>query len=145
MRKEKDFEFLDHTADLKFIAFGKTSDELFQNSAKAIFYAMLENQLKNVSSKVEKRIELKAENIENLLHDFLSELLFLFETSGLLFNEFTVTILKNSEYVLKATVSGEKFNPEKHEITTEIKAVTYHDFFVEQTKEGWKAQVLCDI
>ncbi|MEM2918652.1 MAG: archease [Candidatus Altiarchaeota archaeon] len=138
------FEFLEHTADLKFIAYGKTLDELFQNSAMAIFYAMLEN-IDLVSIKIKKEIELKSESIEILLHDFLSELLFIFETSSLILKKFEVKISQNGEYYLKASVFGEKFDRKKHRVSTEVKAITYHDLFVKKTEKGWMAQVVCDI
>jgi len=143
---ERRFRFLDHTADLKFIAFGKTLNELFVNCAIGMFSAILENSLSEISPKISKKIELNAENIETLLHDFLSELLFYFETYELIPSKFDINITKgNEEYLLNSKVYGEKFNSKKHKIVTEIKAITYHDFYVKETKDGWEAQILCDI
>jgi SHS2 domain-containing protein len=145
--KSKDFEFLEHTADLKFLARGKTLEECFQNSAKAMFSGMLNLDL--ISPNIEKRMKIESPDLETLLHDFLSELLFFFETSQLVFKNFNMKIKKKHEkYFLEALVKGEKFNPRKHgEIHTEIKAVTYHDLFVKknEAKGEWSAEVLCDI
>lgn len=141
----KHFEFLEHTADLKFISYGKTLDELFQNSAIAIFYAMLENEIGKISTKLKNEIELEGDSIETLLHDFLSELLFIFETSSIILKKFEVRISQNEKYYLKASAFGEKFDRKKHKISTEIKAITYHDFFVKKTNKGWMAQIVCDI
>jgi len=143
MKHPRDFEFLEHIADLRFIAYGKSLDDCFQNSAKAMFSAI--SDLKSIEEKDLKKIALEAENLEILLHDFLSELLFLFETKGLLFKEFNVSIDRNKRYRLKAGLKGEKFNPKKHEIKTEIKAVTYHEMLIEKRNKGWVAEVLCDI
>jgi len=143
MKHSRDFEFLEHVADLRFMAYGKSLNDCFQNSAKAMFSAI--SDLKSIDEKDMKRIALKAEDLEVLLHDFLSELLFLFETRGLLFKKFHVSIDRNKGYRLKAELYGEKFNPKKHEIKTEIKAVTYHEMLIERRNKEWVAEVLCDI
>ncbi|HDH40809.1 MAG TPA: archease [Candidatus Altiarchaeales archaeon] len=143
MKHSRDFEFLEHVADLRFMAYGKSLNDCFQNSAKAMFSAI--SDLKSIDEKDLKRIALKAEDLEVLLHDFLSELLFLFETRGLLFKKFHVSIDRNKGYRLKAELYGEKFNPKKHEIKTEIKAVTYHEMLIERRNKEWVAEVLCDI
>jgi len=143
MKHSRDFEFLEHVADLRFMAYGKSLNDCFQNSAKAMFSAI--SDLKSIDEKDLKRIALEAEDLEVLLHDFLSELLFLFETRGLLFKKFHVSIDRNKGYRLKAELYGEKFNPKKHEIKTEIKAVTYHEMLIERRNKEWVAEVLCDI
>ncbi len=143
MKHSGDFEFLEHTADLKFIAYGKTLADCFQNSAKAMFSAIVDP--KSIEERYTKGIKLEAETLEILLHDFLSELLFLSETRELFFKEFHVSIDRNKKYRLRAELAGEKFNPGKHEIKTEIKAVTYHEMLIEERDRGWIAQVLCDI
>ena len=143
MKHSRDFEFLEHVADLRFMAYGKSLNDCFQNSAKAMFSAI--SDLKSIDEKDLKRIALEAEDLEVLLYDFLSELLFLFETRGLLFKKFHVSIDRNKGYRLKAELYGEKFNPKKHEIKTEIKAVTYHEMLIERRNKEWVAEVLCDI
>ena len=143
MKHSRDFEFLEHVADLRFMAYGKSLNDCFQNSAKAMFSAI--SDMKSIDEKDMKRIALKAEDLEVLLHDFLSELLFLFETEGLLFKKFHVSIDRNKEYRLRAELYGEKFDPKKHEIKTEIKAITYHEMLIERRNKEWVAEVLCDI
>jgi len=137
MRK---FEFLEHTADLKFRARGKTLEECFENSARALWSAIIKPD--TITPGEQKEIRLEADSLEILLHDFLSEFLFLFETQGMVFNEFRVKIQGN---VLTASAGGEKLDPERHRIETEIKAVTYHEMLIEEDEEGWSATVLCDI
>jgi SHS2 domain-containing protein len=143
MRHPGDFEFLEHTADLKFIAYGSTLDECFRNSARAMFSSIVDPE--SVGGNHLEEIELKAETLEILLHDFLSELLFLFETRELLFREFRVSVDRNGGYRLKAELKGDRYDPKKHDIEMEIKAVTYHELFVEKRDDEWTAQVLCDI
>lgn len=139
----KDFEFLEHTADLKFRSYGKTLDACFENAAKAMFSSILD--LSSVIVKIERRIEINSSSLETLLHDFLSEILFLFETEDLVFREFHVSIKKNREYQISAKLKGEKFNPKRQGIMTDIKAVTYHEMRIEKKDSEWVADVLCDI
>lgn len=141
--QSKDFEFLEHTADLKFRSYGETLDICFMNAAKALFSSILD--LDSVAVKSEREVELESDSLETLLHDFLSEILFLFETGGLVFKEFIVSIEDGEGYKLSAKLRGERFNPRKHAVTTEIKAVTYHGMRVEKRGGEWIAEVLCDI
>ena len=139
----RDFEFLEHTADLKFRSYGKTLEVCFTNAAKALFSSILD--LDSVAVESERGIELESDSLETLLHDFLSEILFLFETEDLVFKEFIVSIREGEGYTLSAKLRGERFNPRNHAVTTEVKAVTYHELRVEKKDDGWIAEVLCDI
>jgi len=134
------FEFLEHTADLRFRAWGGSLDECFENSARAMWSAVIRQD--TVSAETENKIDLEADSVEVLLHDFLSELLFLFETEGLVFKDFDVSIQDKG---LSAVAKGEKFDPKKHKIETEIKAVTYHEMLIKEERGEWSATVLCDI
>ena len=145
MEMNKKFEFLDNVADLEFVSYGKTLDECFENSAAAFFSAILNPD--SVEIKEKRKIKLYAVGLENLLHDFLNELLLLFEVGFLVFKEFKVKIKKSSgeKYELTAEVSGEELNLKKHAIEAEIKAITYHNMSVEKKNDLWSARVLCDI
>jgi len=141
--KEK-FKYLDHTADLEFISYGKTLNEVFANSALAFFTATLNPG--SVEIKESREIKLSAPDLETLMHDWLNELLFLFEVEFLVFREFKVEIEKlNENYELYAECSGEELDLKRHAIDAEIKAVTYHNLSVEERNGLWEARVLCDI
>jgi len=141
--KEK-FKYLDHTADLEFISYGKTLNEVFANSAEAFFTAVL--ALNSVEIRKSKKIKLSAQDLETLMHDWLNELLFLFEVEFLVFREFKVEIEKlNENYELYAECSGEELDLKRHTIDAEIKAVTYHNLSVEERNGLWEARVLCDV
>ena len=99
----------------------------------------MKEELKN---KEKKSIKLKADNIENLLYDFLSEILFLKDKDSFLFKTSNVKIEK---YSLKAELSGEEIDRNKHELRNDIKAITLHMFKVEKTKDGYKAIVVVDV
>lgn len=139
----RDFEFLEHTADLRFRSYGKTLAVCFMNAAKALFSSILD--FDSVVTERGREIVIKSDSLETLLHDFLSEILFLFETEDLVFKEFIVSIEEGEGYTLSAELRGERFNPKKHAVTTEVKAVTYHELRVEKKDNEWIAEVLCDI
>ncbi len=139
----EDYRFLEHTADLKFQAYGSSLSECFINSARALFTSIVD--LDAVGDGIEVEIEFDNKELSILLHDFLSELLYLFETEYILFSRFRVTLVEDDEYRLDAKAFGERLNREKHVLKAEIKAVTFHELYVRKEKDGWVAQVLCDI
>jgi SHS2 domain-containing protein len=140
------FEYLEHTADLKFRAFGESKEKLLENSAKALCNAIID--LKQIEKKSKEIIEVKAENFEELLFQFLKELLFQIDSKELIFSEFKVIELKEKnkekKFQLKVSCSGEKIDLDKHELKTEIKAITKHGFKVEKKKK-WITEVLVDV
>ena len=131
-------------ADIAIEAYGKDLDELFENTAFAIFEETAD--LKNVKDKEKKTIKINADNVEDLLYDFLSEILFLKDRDSFLFKKSNVKINeKNEKYYLNAELSGEPIDREKHELRNDIKAITLHMFKIEKTKDGYKAVVVVDV
>src|SRR3989344_86095 len=138
------YEFIDHTADVAFKSKGKTLEELFESCALATEQTMVKN-LKKIKHKVKKIIKLKAKNPEELLFNFLQELIFLKDAKLLLFSKFKIKIKQNKEFLLIAESYGEKLNPKKHELLVDVKAVTYHSYKVEKIKNYWKAFIIIDV
>ena len=137
----KKYEIIEHTADIGIKAFGENLEESFENAAKAMFDLITDNsKIENVGQYI---INLKAPDFEQLLVDWLSELLFLNSAKNLVFGIFNIEIDKK-HCSLKANIFGEKFNLSKHNIGTEIKAVTYHMLQV-TNKYPFIVQVLFDI
>ncbi len=141
----KNYEYLEHTADIKFIAYGKNLEEVFENAALAMFNVIIDTE--KVSEKTAEEIILKSPDLESLLVDWLSELLYLFEVNEIVFKKFRVEEIREEEgeYSITSRASGEKYYPESHPFETEIKAVTYNQLEVEKIDDGWKAQVVVDI
>ena len=136
------FKYLEDVAiaDIAFEAYGKTLNEVFENSAYA-FFDMTCNP-KTIKQKIKKVVNIKAENEQDLLYNFLSELIFLKDSKQLIFSKVKVNI-KNNE--LEATLFGDKINPEKQELRNDIKAVTMHMFNLEKVKDYYKVTVVVDI
>jgi len=129
------FRFLEHTADIKFRAYGKTLNEVFENAGLAFFEVCCNT--KKVKPLIKKELSIKSEDLKSLLYDFLEELLYLHEAEHYLFSKFKV-IIKGLK--LTATLWGEKIN-QSHELRSMIKAVTYNDMIVEKGM----AQVVLDL
>jgi len=135
------YEIIEHTADVGIRAWGTTLAESFENAAKGMFAIITNN------SKIDKigeyEIVLDAGDAEQLLVDWLSELLFLNSAQNLVFGAFKVELDNNYRH-LHAIVGGEKYNRKKHGYGTEIKAITYHMLKVEK-KPPYTVEVLFDI
>ncbi len=131
------------TADIAFEADGRDLEELFRDAAMATFEVMVNT--KSVSPGLIREVELKNETVDGLLFDWLSELVYLKDADSMLFSKFDVTIKKNDIYELKAMAAGDKIDPEKHMLRSDVKAVTYHMFEVKKVGDRWKARVILDI
>tara|TARA_Y100000310_G_scaffold268706_1_gene281436 strand:+ start:3545 stop:3970 length:426 start_codon:yes stop_codon:yes gene_type:complete len=129
-------------ADICFEAYGKDLNELFENSAFAIFEMAVE--IDSVKPDVVKKINLTSDSVENLLYDFLSEILFYKDSEQLIFSKSKVTV-NETKLSLKAELHGERVNQDKHPLDNDIKAITMHMFKVEKTPKGYKSTVVVDI
>ena len=138
----KIYRTIDHTADIGILVWGKDLKSLFINAAKAMFDQMA--RLSKSAPKTPKRnlnIDLVAENSEDLLVRWLSELLSLCDCEDAIFTEFKITQL--TAVHLKAVVHG---IPRKNfTFKTEIKAVTYHHLKILQDAKRYSAQVIFDV
>ena len=136
------FKYLEDVAiaDIAFEAYGKTLNEVFENSAYA-FFDMACNP-KTIKSKIKKIIILQDKDEKKLLYSFLSELVFLKDSKQLIFNKVKIVIKNNK---LKATLYGDKIDYEKQELRNDIKAITFHMFNLEKNKNNYKSRVVVDI
>jgi SHS2 domain-containing protein len=137
------YRYLEHTADAEFIAYGATLDEVFENAARATFALIVEPE--KVKDSVVREVCLTGTALDNLLYDWLSELLFDFEVDRLVFSRFKAKVRQEDEgYSLDGQAWGETVRP-GHEVSLHVKAVTYHDLRVEKRNNIYEAQVLLDI
>ena len=134
------------TADIAFEATGRDLSELFSDAADATTNVMIDN-IEAIQPRETRQIELSNEKLDMLLFDLLQELIFLKDAERLLLLRIREVQIdkRNDIYFLKATAEGEPLDAERHHQRADVKAVTLHDFFVEQTEDGWKARVLLDI
>ncbi len=135
------YETIDHPADIGIRSFGENLKELFATAAYAMFDILAD--LSKVAERVGVELEVRAGDLEELLHGWLSELLYRYEVEELLLKRFDIR--KIDRGMIAATCWGELRDPDKHSISTEIKSVTYHQLKVERSEEGWIAEVIFDI
>jgi SHS2 domain-containing protein len=138
---KKNYEVLDHTADIGLVVYGEDLKSLFENAGEAFFHLITD--LKKVRRRIERRIHIDGESLERLMVDWLSELLYLHDVENLLFKGFKIESV--GEDGLRGTVKGERFQEGVHVIKTEVKAVTYHQIQVKKEDGGWKARVIFDL
>jgi len=136
----KKFELIDHTADIGIVAYGANLKEAFANAAFALFSLMVD--LDDVGESLCREARVTADNREDLLVEWLNELIYIFDVDNVLLKRFE--IIKLTDTSLKAHCFGEKIDSERHRIKTGVKAATYHMLQVEEG-DGYRAQVLLDI
>ena len=137
---EKEFDILDHTADVGIIAYGASLNQAFANAARGLF--SLITDLDDVEEALSRDIEVTAPDQESLLVAWLNELIYRFDVENILLNRFDVTQLDSTR--LKARTYGEKVDSSRHKLKTGVKAATYHMLKVKKTN-GYQVQVLFDI
>ncbi|MFX1328063.1 MAG: archease [Promethearchaeota archaeon] len=144
--KKVGYKFLDHTADVSVEINGRNLEEAFQQTAYSLMETITPN-LKLISPKIEKIITVEAEDKEALLFDFLTEFLYIFDVDGLLFNQINIQSIKKkkNKYFLNAIAKGEKYDKNKHESGTEVKAITYSFMKIEEKKNNVKINIVFDI
>ncbi len=135
------YSVFDHTADMGVEVYGKTARELFANAAFAVFDIITD--LNRVSATGERKIVVEGEGWEDLLVNYLREILYLFNGEGLLLKDYSIE--KIDPQHLEGKVSGEAFDQKKHRMNAEIKAVTYHQVSVRETPDGWVGRVIFDV
>jgi len=141
MNAYRGYDFFEHTGDMGIRVYGPTHKDLFQNAFKAFFAVLTEPEEIKPSQK--KIISVKNKGWERLLVSWLSEYLYLFETDQWLFRTCEIQFLDENR--VQAIGRGEKFNPERHEIKTEIKAVTYHQLSIQKNNDLWETKIVLDI
>ena len=140
----KEFEILEHTADIGIAAYGKTKREVFINTARGMF-EIIAGETKNLKENFCGKIKLEADNLEGLLFAWLNELLYISETKLVILNKFEIKDLSNNK--MGAEVKGTKINRLNCKIEKEIKAATYYRLEIKKDEESglWRAQVIFDI
>ena len=141
-----EFTLLDDVAiaDAAFEAKGDTPEALFQATARALFEIMVDPN--GVRPSLQRIIRLRHAEIDQLLFNWLSELIYLKDADRALFADFLIRLHHGKEWELEAIVQGVEVDPQAHDLRADVKAVTYHQFSVGQSDDGfWKARIILDI
>jgi SHS2 domain-containing protein len=135
------YEIFEHTADLGLRIRATSLPSLFADAATGLF-SMVVDDLSTVQPAVERQISLQGNDLTYLLFDWLNELLYLSDTEHLVCSQFAVQIDADG---LSAVIRGEPMDADRHHVTHEVKAITYHELKVERVGDGWLAEVIVDI
>lgn len=138
MRK---YELLEHTADFGMRVWGKTLDELFINAAIGMYELIAD--ISTVIPRESVAIEIEADDRDQLLRDWLSELLYYFNGKGMLFSEFKIDKIDNK--YIKSEAKGESIDEKKHQLLHEVKAVTFHRLKIEKKKGLLTTEIIFDV
>ncbi len=139
------FEYLEHTADVKFRAYGRTREQMLANAASALFGAMVSP--KQVTVQENWQVVLVDKELEDLAYHWLSEIVFLFETESAVFSTFDVALEEKEgggSWKLLAKIGGERMDPKRHSFLSQVKAVTRHKFAIKKN-DLWCIQVVLDV
>jgi SHS2 domain-containing protein len=135
------YEFFEHTADLGLRIRAADLDTLFVEAARALFAAVVAD-LSTVQPTQRVDVQVASEERDYLLFDWLKALLYHFDVEHLLFSRFECHVGPEG---LTGTAWGEPLDRSRHDLEHEVKAITYHGLHVEQTADGWLAEVIVDI
>ena len=141
----KNYEYLPHTADVKFRAYGATLEDAFKNAAFALYNVMVDTT--KVKKKMSRSIKAYGSDLPALLQSFLEQFIILLDTDNFFLSALNkVAIKKNStgSYSLTAAASGDEAK-NYETIGPQVKACTYNDMFVRKQGKKWALQVVVDI
>lgn len=133
------FEEISHTADVKIRARAPTPDALFTDAFQALMQVVYGTDRKDG---ITREIRIESDNIESLLCDFLSEVLFIAEVEGLVFSQAVITI---EGFNLTAVLCGESFDPLRHSSGTEVKGISYSGLVIGKDANGYMLDILFDV
>lgn len=116
---------------------------MFGSCAAALFSVITD--LESIEKSVERRVDLRAEELDALLYDWLAELVYLKDVHRELYCEFRIELQQHDGFHLVAAVGGELIDPLRHHTRTDVKAVTYHRLEIKKTDSGYEAFVVLDL
>jgi len=135
------YQLLEHTADLGIRVWGKDLKALFINSASAMYGLIVD--VRTVRPVKTIKIKAKAQDRDELLKNWLSELLYYFHVKEIIFCRFDIVKLDEKNVV--SIVMGEKIDKCRHSLQHEIKAVTFHALNIHKTDNRLSTDIIFDI
>ena len=142
------FKITNHTADVGIEMWGETPQAVLEEAARGMLSLIV--NLKSVKYHIEKTVVIEADNLEDLLLNWLREILFIQESERIVFSKVSIpteniSCSKQANYRFSGLLMGEKLNLKRHDICMEIKAVTRHQMYFQKKCQLWRAGILFDI
>ena len=133
------YEFLEHTADVKFRAKGDSKEDMFVSCVNAL-NETIRGDIK-ILEQVEREVSVVGKDVEELLYNFLEEFLFLLDSEGFLVAGVKDVVIEGMG--LRCIAMGDK--AENYKFTNDVKAVTYSEMVVREEKGEWVGEVVLDV
>ncbi len=170
MADRPEYTEIEHTADVGIALSAPDIRSAFESTAGAAFDMMCDLDRVASDESFEFRVEGRPGDLEHLMVRWLSELLYLYSSKGVLLSEFEILELRGGVLnagearrsrtgearrphtddgevacsSLTARVRGERFDARRHPMKIELKAPTYHQLAVEHTDDGWSVRIIFD-
>jgi SHS2 domain-containing protein len=141
MENQKNYRLNKHQSEIAVRVTGNSQADLFINSAFALFDVMAD--MKAIEVKERLPLEVEGSDRDDLMVNWVRELLYLYQSSGYLLREFRVREVKDT--IVRAEVGGEKIDPDRHEINQEIASIAFHKSRMEKTGNQWTAHLIFEI
>ena len=138
---QKKYRVTKHQTELAVRVRGSSQADLFANSAFALFDVMMDVSAIELKERIP--LEVEGSDRDDLMVNWMRELLYLYQGSGYLLKEFSIGEVKDT--IVKAEVRGEKIDPDRHDIKQEIAAVAFHKSRMEKTGNQWIAQLIFEL
>ncbi|MGE5854225.1 MAG: archease [Deltaproteobacteria bacterium] len=142
MENQKNYRITKHQSELAVRVVGNSQADLFANSALTLFDVMV-TDVQKIDCKESIPLEVEGTDRDDLMVNWVRELLYLYQRSGYLLKEFLILEVKDT--LFKADVRGEKIDPDRHEIQQEIAAVASHKSRMQKTGNQWTAHLIFEI
>ncbi len=128
-------------ADLLVEGHGETLEEAFEQVALAMYNAV--TPLEGITARLDYAVKADGTDLQNLLFNFLGELLYRIDADSLVARSIDV-LIDQQKFTLSAICHGEKFSQKTHQVGASIKAPTYHMMKITEAQSGWMIQAVFD-
>lgn len=135
------YEFLSHTADVKFKVTSASWNEMFVDAANALNEVML-GKIK-IEENEERSFEVEGKDLETLLHNLLEEFLFLLDAEDFVLSKIKSLEFDREKLKIKISVVGDAGL--NYEFTNDVKAITFNDMYVKENEGKFECQVVLDV
>jgi SHS2 domain-containing protein len=142
----KSYKYLEDiaTADIAFEAKGDSLNEVFEACADVVFDSMVE--VRSVDDKRSFEFEVKGDDLEKLLYNFLEEIVYLKDSEAVIFKKCKVNVFEvDGGFGASAVLGGEEIDIKKHKLKVDVKAVTLHKFSLKKEGNGYVARIILDV
>lgn len=142
------FRFLDEIAmaDMAFDAAGDSLPALFDAATQALIHSLADPD--SIAQTWQQTVDLEEPDIETLLFEWLSRLVYVKDARAVVFHHATVALTSTSDqslWRLHADLVGAPVDQATQDLRSDVKGVTKHLYAVTQEGETWKARVVLDV